>query len=205
MKINIDNRYLPSEELGHSNAPYEMLAEQLTLVLGGYQSLFDAGCRDGKMLESVLARNPQVSIRGCDYFQFALDACPFSVKPFVFRYDLRDPFIDVTSHDVVVCTEVAEHIDKDYCNVFLSNLRKCCGKYLVITWSEHGGEDDIINDQHLQHLNPLDLHSYRTLVESHGFKLDSEKTEKLLSLMRNDRRSLSYWMESISVFSAVNP
>ena len=163
--------------------------------------MFDAGCRDGKLLAAIVARNSEISIRGCDYFQFALDTCPFSVKPFVFRWDLRDAFFDTTAHDIVVCTEVAEHIDKDYCHVFLSNLRKCCGKYLVITWSEHGGENDIVNDQHLQHLNPLDLNSYRTIVESHGFKLDIEKTGKLLSLMKNDYRSLSYWMESISIFS----
>ena len=79
-KISIDERYFPNEELSHSNLPYQDLLSCLDELFVSYDSLFDAGCRDGKLLEEIKIKHSNVLINGCDYFQFVIDSCPLSIK-----------------------------------------------------------------------------------------------------------------------------
>lgn len=200
-KICIDERYFPNEELSHSNLPYKDFLSCLDELFVSYDSLFDAGCRDGKLLEEIKIKHSNVLINGCDYFQFAIDACPLSIKNDVFIWDLRDPFIEYKKYDLVVSTEVAEHIDKDYCDVYLSNLKKLLNKYLIITWSNSGGENNREVDQHVQHLNPLSKEQYHEVMKKNGFKFEEEKTNNLIKLMQNKSHVHWYWTSTIGVFS----
>jgi hypothetical protein len=200
-KISIDERYFPNEELSHSNLPYVDLLYCLDELFGPYNSLFDAGCRDGRLLEEIKIKHPNVLIKGCDYFQFAIDACHPSIKNDVFIWDLRDPFVEYKKYDLVVSTEVAEHIDKDYCDIYLNNLKKLLNKYLIITWSNSGGENNKEVDQHTQHLNPLSKEEYHEVMKKNGFKFEEEKTNNLIKLMQNKVHVHWYWTSTIGVFS----
>ena len=183
-KICIDDRYFPEEELTHSTLPYIDLLSCVDNIFT-YNSVFDAGCRDGKFLEQVKIKHPNVIIKGCDYFKFAIDACPQSIKDDVFVWDLRDSFVEYKKYDLVVSTEVAEHIDKDYCNVYLNNLKNLLNQYLIITWSNSGGENNREFDQHLQHLNPLSKEQYHEVMKNNGFKFEQDLTNKLVHNMNN--------------------
>ena len=201
MKINIEDRYFQEQEISDDRSIYIGLCniiEKLNITRG---SVFDAGCRNGKFLSEFIKNNPSSIIGGCDYFQWAIDACCDSIKPFVYRFDLRDTFEDKTKYDLVICTEVAEHIDPNYCSVFLSNLREKCNGKLIITWSSHGGEQDKGNDPNLQHLNPKTKEEYHAVMKQCGFVFEEELSNRLLIEAYKDRRIPWYMLESIGVFS----
>ena len=201
MKIDIENRYIEEQEISHDSSIFIGLCdiiEKLNIIRG---SVFDAGCRNGKFLSEFIRRNPSSTISGCDYFQWAIDACDDSIKPFVYRFDLRNPFEDNSTFDLVICTEVAEHIDPDYCSVFLSNLRQKCNGKLIITWSCHGGDSDRGNDPNLQHLNPKTKDQYHALMKQNGFTFDEDLSNRLLVEAYKDGKIPWYMLESIGVFS----
>lgn len=201
MKIDIEKRYFQEEEINDDRSIYIGLCDIIEKLNISKDSVFDVGCRNGKFLSEFIKRNPSSTISGCDYFQWAIDACDVSIKPFVYRFDLRDRFEDSTTFDLVICTEVAEHIDPNYCSVFLSNLREKCKGKLIITWSSHGGENDRANDANLQHLNPKTKEEYHALMKQNGFTFDEELTNRLLVEAYKDGKIPWYMLESIGVFS----
>lgn len=200
-KIYIDDRYFPEEELNHSIASYIDFLYCMDEVFFSYSSIFDAGCRNGHLLNQIKIKHPEVIIGGCDYFKFAIDACPEIIKNDVYIWDLRDPILNLKKYDLVVSMEVAEHIDKDYCNIYLNNLKKLTNKYVIITWSSSGGENNIEFDTHLQHLNPLSKEQYHKVMKDNGFAYEHEKTNKLVEEMQKRSAVYWYWTDSIGVFS----
>lgn len=201
MKIDIENRYIAEEEISHDSTIFVGLCDVIEKLNFPRDSVFDAGCRNGKFLSEFFKRNPQSVIAGCDYFQWAIDACDKDIKPFVYRFDMRDRFEDDSKYDLVICTEVAEHIDPDYCSIFLQNLRQKCKGKLIITWSRHGGENDLKNDTHHQHLNPKTRDEYFLIMKENGFSLDVESSIMLLATAHENGKIPWYMLESIAVFS----
>tara|TARA_A100001515_G_scaffold1473_2_gene1393 strand:- start:875 stop:1480 length:606 start_codon:yes stop_codon:yes gene_type:complete len=197
-KIDIDSRYFPEEELNHNQEPYVVLTKMLHEFFN-FESLFDAGCRDGKLIEELKKFNPNTKLKGCDYFQWALDAADDSVKDSIYQFDLRDQ-INEEKHDLVTCFEVAEHIDVDYCDIFLENLRSVTGKYMVITWSDSGGENQREFDTHLQHLNPLQRHQVIEKVQKY-FNYEETLTNEFLQRSLYEPHFLWYWRKSLTVWS----
>lgn len=197
-KIDIDSRYFPEEELNHNQLPYISLTKILHDVFN-FNSVFDAGCRDGKLIEELKKFDSNTKLRGCDYFQWALDAADDSVKNLIYRFDLRDQ-LDEEKYDLVTCFEVAEHIDVDYCDVFLENLKNVTGKYMVITWSDSGGENQREFDTHLQHLNPLQRDQVIEKVSKH-FNYEESLTDKFLERSHGEPDFLWYWRKSLTVWS----
>ena len=203
-KIKLEERYFPNEELNHPSAPYYEMSYCLETVFGPYSSLYDAGCRNGKLLEQIHLNFLNKKLKGCDYFKFAIDDCPESIKKFVYVWDLRDPIDNEEKYDLVVSMEVGEHIDKEYCNIYLNNLKKLSNKYVIMTWAASGGEKDIINDGHVQHLNPLNRMEYIKLLENNGFLYCETETIKLFNEMQKKKNIYFYWKNSIGVFKVNN-
>ena len=203
-KINLDERYFPEEELGAIDTPYQQLADVL-LETFSFESVFDAGCRNGKLIKALHAKNKDISVRGCDYFQWAVDDSDVSVKSFLNQWDLRDDislaswFSEVKKTDVVTCFEVAEHIDPDFSEIFLENLKHLTGKYLILTWSDSGGENHREVDTHLQHLNPLTKEKVVEKVSKH-FTLDEEMTQTVTQLSFTKPNFYDYWRKSLTVW-----
>ena len=63
------------------------------------------------------------------------------------------------------CSEVGEHIDKQYANILIENAKRLSNKYIIFTWSSHGGEHERHCDPHHQHLNPLSRDKYIELMK----------------------------------------
>ena len=59
----------------------------------------------------------------------------------------------------------------------------------------------MINDTHLQHLNPKTKEEYHKLLNEHGFLFEKELTNKLLVEAHKDGKIPWYITESIGVFS----
>jgi hypothetical protein len=197
-KVNIDERYVPSEELNQAQLPYTALAQVLHSCFD-FESLFDVGCRNGKLLHELNKIDSSTKIAGCDYFQWAIDASETEIKPFVYRWDLRDEMKE-DKFDLVTCFEVAEHIDEGYCDVFLSNLKSLTNKYLILTWSSAGGKNHPEVDDRCQHLNPLCRDDVLETVSKY-FTLEENLTNEFIRQSNTKQEFLWYWRDSLTVWS----
>ena len=182
-RVNLHETYFPDKELHnvaiHQQRLWARVIKETFKILDDIKSFIDIGCRDGSLLMHMNSYYPLLNIAGIDYFEWMKDACSKNVKPFYELWDLRDSLVDTewlnvvkrnNYFDIVNCTEVGEHIDKDYADIFLSNLFNLTNKYLIITWSssEDGGH---------QHLNPLSIEDFENLMIKNNFVKNVSKTE----------------------------
>ena len=83
--------------------------------------------------------------------------------------------------------------------MFLNNLKSLSSKYVLLTWSEAGGENDRGNDTHLQHLNPLKRNDVIETVGKH-MTLNQPLTEQFLKNSNEQPDFLWYWRKSLTVW-----
>ena len=174
-KINIDAAYNPHNETSclakEQYVPvYNVINELLSPT-----SVADLGCRVGHLITLFKEKN-NIDVLGVDYFQWNKDAADNLIKDQFLVHDLRDPLKLEKTYDVVVSTEVGEHIDKAYSVAYLENIKSVMTKTsrLVMTWAPGVPCD--------QHLNPLERADFFNHMQSNGFNLKDELTSKAVSL-----------------------
>jgi hypothetical protein len=201
-KIQIDEKYFKEDEIRTNTKPYKDYYDCLneTFDLSLINSICDAGCANGPLLHQFKLNNPSIKILGLEYFDWQKEAADISIKENIIVHDLRDELDINEKYDIVNCTETGEHIDPEFADVFLQNLKKVCGKYLIISWSDSGGINDIEHDEHVQHLNPLKTEEVDNLLKKHGFIKNNELTNKLLNSTQNKSDFYFWWRKSLSVF-----
>lgn len=93
-----------------------------------FRTLLDVGCGDGQLLKFLKARF------GCEAHGMEPEDEPAALRDGgldgFYRMDIAREAPPGT-FDVVVCSEVLEHIPED--REALKNLRKVCGRYLLVT------------------------------------------------------------------------
>jgi SAM-dependent methyltransferase len=180
-KTDISTRYFEEEEVRSNPNPYEDYFYVLnnTFNLSGIGSFLDVGCATGWLLFFLRKNFPLMNLSGLEYFEYHKNAADPTVREEIQINDIRDPLNLGERYDIVNSTEVGEHIDPSYTEVFLDNLKRHCSKYLVVSWGDTGGVNDRKRDPHLQHLNPLPYHEVITFFQDHGFTLDKEKTKRM--------------------------
>jgi len=189
MKINIDNLYDMDKEIDSSDA---LLLNNFGNVLesvfemGEINSFVDVGCRVGHLLDYMFNNNKEIKVCGIDYFSWAKENSPLAVRDFIKLWDLRDDIRDSDwfdefnacgFFDLVVCTEVAEHIDPYYCDIFMNNLKLLTKKYIVMSWSPRGVDEF---PRQTQHLNALSNDSFEEVMKKNGFDKQDDLTKNLL-------------------------
>lgn len=201
-KIYIDNRYFKEDEIRLDLKPYEdyYMCLDETFGLNGINSVCDAGCANGPLLYHINKNHPNIDLLGLEYFEWQKEASDDSIKNKIIVHDLRDELNHEKKYDIINCTETGEHIDPDYADIFIENLKKICGKYLIISWSDTGGINDIKHDEHVQHLNPLKQNEVESLLISHGFTKNNELTNKFLTSSNNKRNFKFWWRKSLGIW-----
>jgi len=207
--INIETRYLEEEEAGRDKKPYIDFFYTLeeTFDFSKINSFIDVGCSDGHLLECIKSKYENIHVSGIEYFSYHLKYASKNTADSITIADIRKSLphnFQNKQFDIVVCTEVGEHIDPEYCHQFLQNIKSLCKKNLVMTWSKHGGSNEPEKDPHHQHLNPLSLHQYIELVKSHGFILDKTKTNLIHEKASKCKNFFSWWKESLIIWENVN-
>lgn len=200
-KVDITERYPESVELRLDERPYVAYYNMLSMVfnLDKLKSFCDVGCSTGHLLSHLKKMHPKMEVKGYEYFEYQKNHAPESIRDLIEIADLRDPLLEVKKYDIVNCTEVGEHIDPAYAKALLDNLKKMTGKFLIMSWSDSGGEHDRQNDPYHQHLNPLSREDFYRLMNSNGFVLQQEATEGLYNNSFQPgfhdwwRKSLSMW------------
>ena len=113
---------------------------------------------------------------------------------------MRDKFEGERKYDIVNCTETGEHIDPEYQDIFIDNLKRLCSKYLIISWSNSGGANDLAHDEHEQHLNPLQPYMVEDLLTRHGFTKNKILTQKMISESLKREDFLFWWRHSLGIW-----
>jgi hypothetical protein len=200
-KVDISTRYFAEEEVRVDENPYIAYYKALSSVFdfSKIDSFCDVGCATGLLQFNVKKNNPQIDVCGFEFFQYHKDAANQQIKNTINIVDLREPLNHNKKYSLVNCTEIGEHIDKNCCVQFLNNLKNITDKFLVMSWSDSGGENDHANDPHHQHLNPLKYDEFVAMMEQNGFVLLEEQTKDLLKATYipnfHDwwRKSLTIW------------
>jgi 2-polyprenyl-3-methyl-5-hydroxy-6-metoxy-1,4-benzoquinol methylase len=122
------------------------------------KDVLDVGCGTGHLLSEVGTWSKPRSINGCDFSDASIKLSRerFPEGRF-FRHDIYDPLPD--SYDVVLCTEVVEHLERPF--IALKNLLRAVrlGGAMVLT-VPNGRLDTAI-----EHLNFWSPESWKIFVE----------------------------------------
>jgi SAM-dependent methyltransferase len=96
-----------------------------------FQSVLDVGCGQGSLMQELQAEFPRITPYGIDLSASAVELARERVSGGCFRVmDITKGSLD-EKYDLVVCSEVLEHLPDDM--TALQNLRKMTGKYLLIS------------------------------------------------------------------------
>ena len=85
--------------------------------------IVDVGCATGEFIAEFRKRGYQSY--GIEGSENAFKFIPKKIRKFVQLFDLRDNFSELIfskKFDIAICMEVAEHIEKEYSDIFVDNL-----------------------------------------------------------------------------------
>jgi 2-polyprenyl-3-methyl-5-hydroxy-6-metoxy-1,4-benzoquinol methylase len=139
----------------------------------------DFGCGPGMLVRAL--RDRGVDAVGVDGSDNALDHADPAVRPFLSRMDLTAPQLgwpdDADKPDLVVCTEVAEHLEAQFADRLVSTLTHWAGETLVLTaaFVGQGGHD---------HVNERPPEYWIDKVQNSGFLLNRARTDALKAAWR---------------------
>ena len=107
---------------------------------------------------------------------------------------------NIEKYDIVNCSEVGEHIDPLYADILIENAKKLSNKYIIFTWSSHGGDLEPHCDPLHQHLNPLKRIDYINLMKKHNLKENLALTNAFLKYSNNMKDFYFWWRESFVIW-----
>lgn len=204
-KISIEERYPEESETNRADGPYQDFYEVLASVfdMSEVRSIADVGCSDGNLIKIIHDKNPSIEVTGIEYFEYHKKYADPKIVDKIKILDIRDPLpsdLSDKKFDIVVCTEVGEHIDPAYTAAFLENIKSLVGKHLIMTWSRHGGEKESHKDPLHQHLNPLEFQDFMKVMSDHGFQCDKDLTIKSHHFIGPKQNFYFWWKESFTVW-----
>jgi SAM-dependent methyltransferase len=196
-KINIDKMYPPSLEIRTDESPYYEYYQCIkkAFKLKTIDTFCDIGCATGHLIQ-ILSEYNSISVAGVEYFEYQKNNAHESVKDCINVLDIRDPLDVDVKFDIVNCTEVAEHIDPKYLDVFLDNLKKITGKYLIFSWSNSYPPADAPP----QHVSPLPPKDVMKIMTKWGFELNMEKTRVFNQESLKYNNYYPWWRESLTIW-----
>jgi len=181
MKLSIFT--LNEFENGHCSS--KKLADYLVKFLDKSKKVYDFGCGNGYYISELEKSGFQV---------LGFEGTPGSSQQGycskVIELDLSEPIGLNLEAGTCMSLEVAEHIDKEYEDIFVDNVTKYCQDTLVISWATPGQGG-------LRHVNEQPNEYVISLIESKGFKLLKEPTAEIRSIAGKD---LSYFNNTIFIF-----
>jgi len=204
-KIDITTRYFEKEEVRTDDKPYNDYAKCIinTFNMNKINSVCDVGCATGHLIYFLKTYKSNLNVMGYEYFKYHKDSiyCKQLIHDNIEIYDIRDNLpTNVKKYDIVNCSEVGEHIDKQYANILIENAKRLSNKYIIFTWSSHGGEHERHCDPNHQHLNPLSRDKYIELMKRHNLTPNVELTDKFLTYSRSLKNFYSWWRESFIIW-----
>jgi SAM-dependent methyltransferase len=149
-------------------AEYDILADTLARAVA-FESVLDLGCGTAFLLARLAALGKRVA--GLEGSAEALEFVPAEVREAIVIGDLTAPR-QLGRHDLVICTEVAEHLPARDAEVLLDAICGACAGWVFFTAAVPGqGGFGHVNEQ---------PHAYWIeRFERRGVRLDPARTEAL--------------------------
>jgi SAM-dependent methyltransferase len=165
-------------------AEYNAMAEILIKhLLGGKSTVIDIGCGNGYIAQKLISRGFRV---------VGVDGSPVARKyfPQVLIRDLRTPYAHPQRHDLVICTEVAEHLEEKFADTLVQSIIACAKDTIWFSAAVAG------NGGHL-HLNEQPHEYWHEKFAAKGWIVDEEKTEAIRADL-HERVINIWWFEANS-------
>jgi ubiquinone/menaquinone biosynthesis C-methylase UbiE len=130
-----------------------------------FKSVLDVGCGQGSFLKELQTEFPNIRAHGIDISRTAVELARKRMPDGQFYVvDITETFLDDIC-DLVVCSEVLEHIPDDL--LALQNLKKMTGKYLLVSTPQGKMRKFEKQVGHVRNYAPGELVKK---IESSGFK-----------------------------------
>lgn len=110
------------------------------------KSIVDFGCGEGRWLMEVKKYDPNIEVLGLDGYYINRDRLQISQDEFI-EVDLRKKIELTKKYDLAISTEVAEHIEEEYVDIFLNNLTKASNCILFSAAIPGQGGRHHVNEQ----------------------------------------------------------
>lgn len=197
-QIKIDEMYFSGNEIREDSRPYQDFADIISGagILQGMTSILDIGCATGHLLKFLNDQHPDITVAGIEYFEYQKQAAHESVRDAISILDVRLPFPETLNCDLVICTEVGEHVEPAALDSLIANLASSTNKRLLLTWSEDYGPPSAPP----QHLSPLSTGDVSILMQDAGFRFNSELTRQVAAGLETSSYAYSWWLDSLGVW-----
>jgi len=95
-------------------------------------NVLDIGCGEGFMLKLIHERYESLELTGCDVRESALNHAKIIVpSAYFFQNDEYQIKLDDKSFDLVICTEVLEHLKEP--DKMIQEIQRVCRKFVILT------------------------------------------------------------------------
>ena len=195
MEKNIEATYKKEEFKNCSNIQYHSyftaLDEAFELKIA--DSFCDVGIKVGHLLYFIKKKYPKIDIKGYDYFQWSKEFADKLISEYIDVVDLSKPLKNFKTYNLVNCTEVGEHIPREFEDIFIDNICRLSNDILLLSWS---------NEKAPQHFNPRErIHIVNKILEK-GFQEWPEKLHDLKFFLKekNIHEIFPWWRDNILVF-----
>jgi SAM-dependent methyltransferase len=196
--VALDATYSPEGEIRIDDRPYEALFNSLVPLIEFAKpaSILEIGCTSGNLLNHISRNYSNIFLKGVEIFEFLRAATPAYLRENIYILDLRFPLKEELKSDLVICLEVAEHIDPTRLDVFLDSISTVTSKYLVMSWSDSYPPPDAPP----QHLAPLTRNQYKRIMKNWGFIENRKLTRACLESSNREEFFHHWWRKSLIVW-----
>jgi SAM-dependent methyltransferase len=157
---------------------YRNMARILTEELPDFQSATDFGCGNGYLVGAL---------RDAGKYAVGIDGSHSVLKydPSITIADIVNPLVGMPCSDLVICTEVAEHIEEKYADALLDNLCRPEPKTIFFSAAESG------YGGHL-HVNEQPRKYWIDKFGKRGYVVDHIRTQRIAERLRLTNRQ-TWW------------
>jgi hypothetical protein len=195
MEKNIEITYKIEEFKNCSNIQYHSYFTALdeALELNIADSFCDIGTKVGHLLYFIKKKYPKIDIKGYDYFQWSKEFADKLISEHIDIVDLSKPLKNFKTYNLVNCTEVGEHIPREFEDIFLDNICRLSNDILLLSWS---------NEKAPQHFNPQKKIYIVNKILKKGFQEWTEKSHDLKFFLKEKKihEIFPWWYDNIMVF-----
>ena len=189
---NLENMYSDDFFKSHLNLinSYKILANFIKNNHVSLNSILDIGCGHGLFVESL---------RQCGFISYGIEGSKSAINMWPKKYldsykllDLRENvYSDIPKTDIVICTEVAEHLPKDKAQHLISIIVSNKPEYIYFSaatfYQDMGQNPGHINEQPFMY--------WLNIFHSFGYCIDVKRTHNLKVYMMNNIENFqfSWW------------
>lgn len=173
-------------------AGYHAIGQAILDVLPKFTSALDVGCGAAFVIEELAKKG--IDVRGIDGTANALGTAPRELHDRILLADITttNPS-EVEPADVIICTEVAEHIDARHADTLVSFLAGVAdGGRIVFSAAEVGqGGHDHVNEQPMSY--------WLEKFGAHGYARDDARTNMLRGILAHRAPTMPWFAKTTVV------